>query len=75
MDDLSSKLKAVYRLSERYHVEKEVYDLDWRPLIKEVLGTLKLLIGIRLKVKNTEDKSLDIQVWTAKIDAESNNML
>lgn len=28
MDDLSSKLKAVYRLSERHHVEKEVYDLD-----------------------------------------------
>lgn len=46
-----------------------------KAIYKGSTGYLKVVIGIGLKVKKTEDKSLDIQVQTAKIDAESKNML
>lgn len=41
----------------------------------DVLKTLKLHIGIGLDVEETEDKSLDIQIRIAEIDAEFKKML
>lgn len=41
----------------------------------DVLGTLKLHIGMGLETKDSEDKSLDIQVRIAEIDAEFRAML
>lgn len=41
----------------------------------DVLGTLKLHIGMGLEVKDTEDNSLDIQIRIAEIDAEFKAML
>lgn len=41
----------------------------------DVLGTLKLHIGMGLEVKDTEDNSLDIQIRIAEIDAEFKTML
>ena len=41
----------------------------------EVLKTLKLHIGMGLDAEETEDKSLDIQIRIAEIDAEFKKML
>ena len=41
----------------------------------DVLKTLKLHIGMGLEQSNTEDKSLDIQIRIAGIDAEFKSML
>lgn len=41
----------------------------------EVLKTLKLHIGMGLQAEETEDKSLDIQIRIAEIDAEFKRML
>ena len=41
----------------------------------DVLGTLKLHIGMGLEASDTEDNSLDIQVRIAEIDAEFKAML
>ncbi len=41
----------------------------------DVLGALKLHIGMGLKVEDTEDRSLDIQIRIAEIDAEFKTML
>ena len=41
----------------------------------DVLKTLKLHIGMGLEQKDTEDKSLDIQIRIAEIDAEFHKML
>lgn len=41
----------------------------------DVLQTLKLHIGMGLEAETTEDKSLDIQIRIAEIDAEFKQML
>lgn len=41
----------------------------------DVLKTLKLHIGMGLEAETTEDKSLDIQIRIAEIDAEFKQML
>ena len=41
----------------------------------DVLGTLKLHIGMALDISDTEDNSLDIQIRIAEIDAEFKAML
>lgn len=41
----------------------------------DILKTLKLHIGMGLEQNNTEDKTLDIQIRIAEIDAEFKSML
>ncbi len=41
----------------------------------DMLGALKLYIGMGLEVEDTEDRSLDIQIRIAEIDAEFKTML
>ena len=41
----------------------------------EVLKTLKLYIGMGLVAEETENKSLDILIWIAEIDAEFKDMV
>lgn len=41
----------------------------------DVLKTLKLHIGMGLGTENTEDKSLDVQIRIAEIDAELKEMI
>ena len=49
--------------------------IDTAKLNADILKTLKLHIGMGLDQNDTEDKSLDIQIRIAEIDAEFHKML